>query len=52
MVPFAGCKMPVQYDGVNVEHKCVRLNAGILMCHIWENLLFLENAFALIQKFK
>ena len=24
MVPFAGFEMPVQYTGVNEEHRCVR----------------------------
>ena len=24
MVPFAGYNMPVQYEGLNVEHKTVR----------------------------
>ena len=27
MVPFAGYDMPVQYNGVNAEHKCVRENS-------------------------
>ena len=53
MVPFAGYEMPVQYDGVNVEHKCVRLNAGIFdVSHMGEFIVSGKNAFALIQKFQ
>jgi len=29
MVPFAGWEMPVQYDGIKVEHIAVRTHAGI-----------------------
>jgi len=29
MVPFAGWEMPVQYDGVIVEHRAVRTDAGV-----------------------
>ncbi len=29
LVPFAGWEMPVQYEGVIVEHKAVRTDAGI-----------------------
>ena len=29
MVPFAGYEMPVQYSGVNSEHKNVRENVGV-----------------------
>ena len=28
MVPFAGYNMPVQYEGVTVEHLCVRSGVG------------------------
>ncbi len=29
LVPFAGCEMPVQYDGVIAEHRAVRTDAGV-----------------------
>ena len=29
MVPFAGYNMPVQYEGVNVEHETVRTGVGV-----------------------
>ena len=29
MVPFAGYNMPVQYEGVNVEHETVREAVGV-----------------------
>ena len=29
MVPFAGYNMPVQYEGVNLEHKTVREGVGV-----------------------
>ena len=29
MVPFAGYNMPVQYEGVTVEHLCVRSGVGV-----------------------
>src|SRR5215216_2706041 len=29
MVPFAGWEMPVQYDGVILEHRAVRADAGV-----------------------
>ena len=37
MVPFAGYNMPVQYEGVNIEHRTVRNGVGVLMYHTWEN---------------
>ena len=29
MVPFAGYNMPVQYEGVNIEHETVRNGVGV-----------------------
>ena len=29
MVPFAGYMMPVQYEGINVEHEKVRSSVGV-----------------------
>ena len=37
MVPFAGYEMPVQYDGVNVEHLAVRNSIGVLTSPTWES---------------
>ncbi len=51
MVPFAGYNMPVQYEGVNIEHDTVRNGVGIFdVSHMGEFILKGENAEALIQK--
>ncbi len=51
MVPFAGYNMPVQYEGVNVEHETVRKEVGVFdVSHMGEFFLKGENALALIQK--
>lgn len=51
MVPFAGYNMPVQYEGVNVEHETVRNGVGVFdVSHMGEFLLTGPNALALIQK--
>lgn len=51
MVPFAGYNMPVQYEGVNVEHETVRNGVGVFdVSHMGEFLLSGENALSLIQK--
>lgn len=51
MVPFAGYNMPVQYEGVNIEHETVRNGVGVFdVSHMGEFLLTGENALALIQK--
>ncbi|AMC12161.1 glycine cleavage system protein T [Lutibacter profundi] len=51
MVPFAGYNMPVQYEGINIEHQTVRNNVGVFdVSHMGEFYLRGENALALIQK--
>ena len=51
MVPFAGFEMPVQYTGVNDEHKTVRAGVGVFdVSHMGEFLVSGPNAFSLIQK--
>lgn len=51
IVPFAGYNMPVQYEGVNIEHDTVRNGVGIFdVSHMGEFILKGENAEALIQK--
>ncbi|WP_340066657.1 glycine cleavage system aminomethyltransferase GcvT [Ascidiimonas aurantiaca] len=51
MVPFAGYNMPVQYEGVNIEHETVRKSSGIFdVSHMGEFLVKGPNALALIQK--
>jgi aminomethyltransferase len=51
MVPFAGYNMPVQYEGVNIEHETVRNGVGVFdVSHMGEFMLKGENAMALIQK--
>tara|TARA_B100001093_G_C26786765_1_gene997032 strand:+ start:559 stop:1641 length:1083 start_codon:yes stop_codon:yes gene_type:complete len=52
MVPFAGYAMPVQYEGVTIEHETVRNGVGVFdVSHMGEFILKGENALALIQKF-
>ncbi|MEY4603975.1 MAG: glycine cleavage system protein [Bacteroidota bacterium] len=52
MVPFAGYNMPVQYEGVNIEHETVRNGVGVFdVSHMGEFVLRGPNALALIQKF-
>jgi len=51
MVPFAGYNMPVQYEGINIEHETVRNNVGVFdVSHMGEFYLKGKNALALIQK--
>ncbi len=51
MVPFAGYNMPVQYEGVTVEHQTVREGVGVFdVSHMGEFLVEGENALALLQK--
>lgn len=51
MVPFAGFNMPVQYEGINIEHQTVRNAVGVFdVSHMGEFILKGENALDLIQK--
>ena len=51
MVPFAGYNMPVQYEGVNIEHETVRNALGVFdVSHMGEFLIEGPNALDLIQK--
>jgi aminomethyltransferase len=51
LVPFAGYNMPVQYDGVNIEHETVRNAVGVFdVSHMGEFLIEGPNALALVQK--
>jgi len=51
MVPFAGYEMPVQYSGVNSEHKNVRENVGVFdVSHMGEFFVEGPNAMSLIQQ--
>ncbi|MGY0392339.1 glycine cleavage system aminomethyltransferase GcvT [Bizionia sp. KMM 8389] len=51
MVPFAGFNMPVQYEGINIEHETVRKAVGVFdVSHMGEFLIEGPNALALIQK--
>ena len=51
MVPFAGYNMPVQYEGVNIEHETVRNGVGVFdVSHMGEFLLSGPKALDLIQK--
>ncbi|MCF7569561.1 glycine cleavage system aminomethyltransferase GcvT [Sabulilitoribacter arenilitoris] len=51
MVPFAGYNMPVQYDGVNIEHETVRNAVGVFdVSHMGEFLIEGKHALDLIQK--
>ncbi|HEX5743655.1 MAG TPA: glycine cleavage system aminomethyltransferase GcvT [Flavobacteriaceae bacterium] len=50
MVPFAGYNMPVQYEGVNIEHETVRNSVGVFdVSHMGEFLLKGEKSLDLIQ---
>jgi aminomethyltransferase len=51
IVPFAGYNMPVQYEGVNIEHETVRKSVGVFdVSHMGEFLLTGPKAIELIQK--
>lgn len=51
MVPFAGFNMPVQYEGVNIEHQTVREDVGVFdVSHMGEFLIEGPNALELVQK--
>jgi len=51
IVPFAGYNMPVQYEGINIEHETVRNGVGVFdVSHMGEFLISGPNALALIQK--
>jgi aminomethyltransferase len=51
MVPFAGFNMPVQYEGVNLEHETVRNGVGVFdVSHMGEFVLKGPRALDLIQK--
>lgn len=51
MVPFAGYNMPVQYEGINIEHAAVRNAVGVFdVSHMGEFILKGENALDLIQR--
>jgi len=51
MVPFAGYNMPVQYEGVNIEHHTVREKLGVFdVSHMGEFLIEGPHALDLIQK--
>src|SRR5690554_5007982 len=51
MVPFAGFNMPVQYEGVNIEHETVRKGVGVFdVSHMGEFFIEGPHALELIQK--
>lgn len=51
MVAFAGYNMPVQYEGVTIEHQTVRESVGVFdVSHMGEFLIEGEKALDLIQK--
>ncbi len=51
MVPFAGYLMPVQYEGINIEHETVRKGVGVFdVSHMGEFLIEGEHALELIQR--
>ena len=51
MVPFAGYNMPVQYEGVNIEHETVRNKVGVFdVSHMGEFIISGPQALPLIQK--
>jgi len=51
MVPFAGYNMPVQYEGVSIEHINVREHVGVFdVSHMGEFIIRGAGAFELVQK--
>ncbi|MCF8258651.1 MAG: glycine cleavage system aminomethyltransferase GcvT [Flavobacteriales bacterium] len=51
MVPFAGYEMPLQYEGLLIEHETVRTAVGVFdVSHMGEFILRGKDALALIQK--
>lgn len=51
LVPYAGFNMPVQYEGVSVEHETVRNGVGVFdVSHMGEFLIEGPHALELIQK--
>lgn len=51
MVPFAGYNMPVQYAGLNIEHKTVREGVGVFdVSHMGEFIVKGKGALDLLQK--
>lgn len=51
MVPFAGYNMPVQYEGLNAEHKTVRENVGVFdVSHMGEFKVQGPGSLDLLQK--
>ena len=51
MVPFAGYNMPVQYEGINIEHHAVRNSVGMFdVSHMGEFILKGPDALDLIQR--
>lgn len=51
MVPFAGFSMPVQYEGVNAEHFCVRNSVGVFdVSHMGEFIVEGPEALDFLQK--
>ncbi|MFP4471095.1 MAG: glycine cleavage system aminomethyltransferase GcvT, partial [Bacteroidales bacterium] len=51
IVPFAGFNMPVQYEGVNVEHETVRTKVGVFdVSHMGEFWVKGPKAFEYVQK--
>ena len=50
MVPFAGFNMPVQFEGINAEHKLVRTSVGVFdVSHMGEFRVSGKGAFELVQ---
>jgi aminomethyltransferase len=51
MVPFAGFEMPVQFEGINIEHETVRLKLGVFdVSHMGEFWVEGPNAGELVQR--
>ena len=51
IVPFAGYNMPVQFEGVNIEHETVRKAIGVFdVSHMGEFWVKGPNAFELVQR--
>lgn len=51
MVPFSGFEMPVQYEGINAEHLCVRNHSGVFdVSHMGEFFVSGPQSTAFLQR--
>ena len=50
LVDYAGFLMPIQYEGVSVEHNCVKNNVGVFdVSHMGEFLIYGKKSESFLQ---